>query len=145
MKYLTITALTLALSACGSEVVYVQPAPTTAPSTTVEITAPPTTAYNPTAWNDRRLTVDEFNEWREVVSNNTGATIQYAFGQADLLLMEQTANSACDALERGVSYDEIMANALESFDTADDALAIVGLSAYTCLDTLDVALTAVSA
>lgn len=145
MKYLTITALALALSACGSEVVYVQPAPTTTASTTVEITAPPTTAYNPTAWNDRRLTVDEFNEWREVVSTNTGATIQYALGQADLLLMEQTANSACDALERGVSYDEIMANAMESFDTPDDALAIVGLSAYTCLDTLDAALTAVSA
>ncbi len=144
MKHLTIITLALALSACGSEVVYVQPAPTTTP-TTVEITAPPTTAYNPTGWNDRQLTVDEFNDWRLVVSDSTDATIQYALGQSDLLLMEQTANAACDALERGVSYDEIMANALDSFDTADDALAIVGLSAYTCLDTLDLALSAVSA
>ena len=143
MRYLTIAVVALTLTACGSEVVYVQPAPTTTPTTTT--TAPPATAPDQSGWNDRQLTVDEFNDWRRVVSDSTDATIQYALGQSDLLLMEQTANAACDALERGVSYDEIMSNALDSFDTADDALAIVGLSAYTCLDTLDQALSAVSA
>lgn len=137
MKYLTIAALTLTLAACGERVVLVtQPTTTVAPTTT----APTTT--RPDELNDGIITVGEFYDWRATIIDTTpDASIQYVLSDTDLSLLNEVAGNTCDALSEGTSYDEVLAVAVENFESSADAIAVIGLSVYTCFDVLEAALT----
>ena len=137
MKYLTIAALTLTLAACGERVVLVTQ-PTVAPTTVAPTTTQPT---RPDELNDGIITVGEFYDWRATIIDTTpDASIQYALSDTDLSLLNEVAGNTCDALSEGTSYDEVLSVAVENFESSADAIAVIGLSVYTCFDVLEAAL-----